>query len=479
MIDIALIREKPDWVKEQLRNLQDEAAIPRIDAILTLDKTRRALLFEAESLQADRNKFNRAVGALRGNKALSKGSLAKTATDVVLALDVHEYARALDLLSHPENVPDLAQNGEVDPKPALDSLNAALSGLSNRVEELTRQADAADRELTEHMLWIPNMPDPSVKVGADDSENIIYPHEGTLREFDFTPLPHWDLGPALDILDLDRGARIAGSRFYVLKGAGARLQRALINFFLDLHTEKHGFTEFYTPFLVKEDCLIGSAQFPKFRDVVYNDPDADLYLLPTAEVSLTNLHRDEILEADQLPLYYMANTPCWRQERTSAGRDVRGIKRVHQFQKVEMYKFVTPETSYAELESLIEAAADVCRALELPFRRIEQVTGDLGFAAAKKFDLEIYAPGCGEWLEVSSCSNCEAFQARRAAIRYRPAPGAKAEYVHTLNGSGLALPRVIIAILENYQQADGSVNIPTVLQPYFGGQTVISKIDAQ
>ena len=473
MIDIALIREKPDWVKEQLRHLQDEPAIARIDAILSLDKTRRTVLFEAESLQADRNKFNRAVGALRGNKSLSKAAIAKTATDVVAALDAHDYARALELLLHPQAVESTA---EIDPKPALDLLNVALSGLSDRVEELTRQAEAAERELMDHMLWIPNMPHPSVKVGVDDSENIIYPHEGTLRTFDFTPLPHWDLGPALDILDLDRGARLAGSRFYVLKGAGARLQRALINFFLDLHTEQHGFTEFYTPFMVKEECLIGSAQFPKFRDVVYSDPEAGLFMLPTAEVSITNLHREEILEADQLPLYYMANTPCWRQERTSAGRDVRGIKRVHQFQKVEMYKFVTPETSYAELESLIEAAADVCRALELPFRRIEQVTGDLGFAAAKKFDLEIFAPGCDEWLEVSSCSNCKSFQARRAGIRYRPTPGAKTEFVHTLNGSGLALPRVIIAILENYQQADGSVVIPTVLRPYFGGQTVIRQV---
>jgi len=473
VIDISLIREKPEWVKQQLRALQEESAIPRIDRILELDKQRRAVLGESETLQAERNKLNKAMGRFRGSKNLAPAIIMQTAARVIAAIAAKDYERALSLLNAPTG--DATNDshsayGSVDD--ALAALGDALRAMGDQVEQATRDADTMQDELHDNMLWIPNMPHPSVKVGKDDSENIIYPHEGTIRQFDFTPKPHWEIGPALDIIDFDRGVRLSGSRFYVLKGMGARLQRALISFYLDTHTQ-HGYTEVYTPFIVKEEALIGSAQFPKFRDVVYNDPEAALYLLPTAEVSICNLHRDEVLEADQLPLYYVANTPCWRQERTSAGRDVRGIKRVHQFQKVEMFKFTTPETSYAELDALIEDAANVCRALQIPFRRIEQVTGDLGFAAAKKFDLEMWAPGCDEWLEVSSCSNCESFQARRAAIRYRPAVGARPEFVHTLNGSGLALPRTIIAIIENYQQADGSVIIPEVLRPYMGGLEAI------
>jgi seryl-tRNA synthetase len=469
MLDINLIREKPEWVKEQIARLQDDAAIARIDRILDLDKEWRALLNEKETLQAERNKLNKAMGRFRGNKQLSPASQAQAAAQAVQAIAARDFGRALDLLTNPP------ANGKADgeARQALDQLSDALRGLGERVEALDKEIQRIEAERQENMLWIPNLPHESVKVGISDAENIVYPHEGELRTFDFTPKPHWELGPELDIIDFDRGVKLAGTRFYVLKGLGARLQRALISFYLDLHTTKHGFTELYTPFLVKEEVLYGAAQFPKFKDVVYSDPDAALYLLPTAEVSITGLHAGEILEADQLPLYYMANTPCWRREQTSAGRDVRGIKRVHQFQKVEMYKIVTPETSYAELESLVEAAADVCRALKIPYRRVEQVTGDLGFAAAKKYDLEMWAPGCQEWLEVSSCSNCEAFQARRAQIRYRPAPRAKPEYVHTLNGSGLALPRTIIAILENYQQADCSVVIPDVLRPYLGGLDVI------
>jgi seryl-tRNA synthetase len=408
------------------------------------------------------------MGRFRGNKQIAPGAQADAALGAVSAIEAKDFARALDLLTNPPNT-----NSQTEPKPALDRLANALRGMGERVDALNKEVEAVGAELQENMLWIPNLPHESVKVGVSDAENIIFPHEGELRQFDFTPKPHWDLGPELDIIDFDRGVKLAGTRFYVLKGLGAKLQRALISFYLDMHTQQHGFTELYTPFLVKPDMMYGAAQFPKFKDVVYQDTDADLCLLPTAEVSITNMHRDEILEADQLPLYYVANTPCWRREQTSAGRDVRGIKRVHQFQKVEMYKLTTPETSYAELESLVEAASDVCRALKIPFRRVEQVTGDLGFAASKKYDLEMWAPGCQEWLEVSSCSNCEAFQARRAQIRYRPAPGARAEYVHTLNGSGLALPRTIIAILENYQQADGSVIVPDVLRPYMGGLEVI------
>ncbi len=351
---------------------------------------------------------------------------------------------------------------------------SAVGALGGRVEEKNGQIRQVDAELNENMLWLPNLPHESVPVFDSEDDNIAWKPEGDFFEFDFTPKPHWELGPELGIIDFERGVRLMGTRGYVLAGMGARLQRALIDFFLDTAGKK-GFTEVYLPNLVREEMLYGAAQFPKFRDVVYSDPDAELYLLPTAEVAITNLHRDEILDVADLPRYYVAHTPCFRREKTSAGRDVRGIKRVHQFEKVEMYKFVTPETSYAELESLTEAASDICRALKLPFRRLEIVTGDLGFAATKKYDVEVYSPGCDEWLEVSSCSNDEDFQARRANIRYRAEGEKKPQYVHTLNGSGLATPRVIIAILENYQQADGSVIIPDVLRPYLGGLERIMK----
>jgi seryl-tRNA synthetase len=471
MLDIDLIRKQPDWVKQQLANLQEPAAIPRIDRILELDRLRRAALAQAETLQAERNKLNKQMGKFRGNKALTPSAQAAVALQIVAAVESGDFAKALDLMTTPPT--DGSYSG--DPTAALDQMTEAFRNMGDLVERLNKEAEAAEAELTENMLWIPNMPHPSVKVGVNDAENIIHPHEGELRQFDFTPKPHWELGPALDIIDFDRGVKLSGTRFYVLKGMGARLQRALISFYLDTHVSKHGFTEVDTPYLVKEEMLYGSAQFPKFRDVVYEDPEAGLYLLPTAEISVTNLHRDEVLEVDQLPLNYVAASPCWRKEKTSAGRDVRGIKRVHQFMKVEMYKFCTPETSYQELENLVEFASNIARALKLPFRKIEQVTGDLGFAATKKYDLEMFAPGSNEWLEVSSCSNCEAFQARRAMVRYKPAPGAKPEYVHTLNGSGLALPRTIIAILENYQQADGSVVVPEVLRPYMGGVEVIRR----
>ncbi|MBZ0290828.1 MAG: serine--tRNA ligase, partial [Anaerolineae bacterium] len=286
-------------------------------------------------------------------------------------------------------------------------------------------------------------------------------------------LDHVDLGARLG-LDFEAAGRIAGARFAVMRGPLARLQRALINLFLD-SARAHGFTELYVPYMVREAMMVGAGQFPKFRENVYHDDEEDLYMLPTAEVAVTNMHRDEILDEAQLPLYYVAHTPCFRREKVSAGRDVRGIKRVHQFEKVELYKFTTPETSYAELESLVEAASDVARALKIPFRRLEIVTGDLGFSASKKYDLEMWSPGVGEWLEVSSCSNTEAFQARRANVKYRPTDGKKAQLVHTLNGSGLATPRVVIAILENYQQADGSVVIPEALRPYMGGAERITK----
>jgi seryl-tRNA synthetase len=470
MLDITLIREKPEWVKEQFVRLQDPDAAARIDTILGLDQRRRALLTESESIQANRNKLNKSVGFLRGNKKLDDTARRQLALQAFTALESGAYDQAAEIME-----------GKVEPQAAGDDANAldrltdSLRGLGDRVNTLNDQIRDVEQQLDDNMLWLPNVPHDSVPFGVSDEENIAHPMEGTLREFEFQPKPHWELGPALDIIDFEAGIKIAGSRGYVLKGWGARLQRALISFFLDKAREK-GFAEVYVPYFVKEEMLYGSAQFPKFRDVVYSDPDADVYMLPTAEVAITNLYRDQIIDEAQLPIYMVGHTPCFRREKTSAGRDVRGIKRVHQFEKVEMYKFTSPETSYQELESLTEAASDICRALELPFRRLEIVTGDLGFSASKKYDLEIWSPGCEEWLEVSSCSNTESFQARRANIRFRPEGGKKPQFVHTLNGSGLATPRVMIAIMENYQREDGSIEIPTALRPYLGGAEVIEPV---
>ena len=350
-----------------------------------------------------------------------------------------------------------------------------------RLEKLEDELAEVEEGLEEALYKVPNMPHETVPVAHDESENVVLRTEGEARteaEMGFEPVPHWDLGPELGILDFERGVKLAGSRFYVMYGDGSRLQRALIQWMLDLHVQEHGYQEVYPPFLVKKEAMWGAGQLPKFRDNIYRDAEEDLWLIGTAEIPLTNLHRDEILEAEELPKYYVAYTPCFRREKFSAGRDVRGIKRGHQFDKVEMYKFVAPEDSYDELEALLDNAEEVCRRLGLPYRVVQMVTGDLGFTAAKKYDLEVWAPGCGEWLEVSSVSNCEAFQSRRTNVRYRPEPDAGTRYLHTLNGSGLALPRTVIGILENYQQADGSVVVPEVLRPYMGGLEVIEPRDA-
>jgi seryl-tRNA synthetase len=473
MLDIALIREKPEWVKDQLRKLNDEAAIGRIDAILDLDKKRRALLTEAEAIRANRNRLSKQMGRFRGNKRLLPADMIGGAKRAVQALDAGDIAGCLDALANPQPIPDLADDSDGAVRAALDELADRMKSLSARVSELDAEVREVEAKLGNHMLWIPNMPHESTPVGMSEENNIVWAPHGTMRSFDFEPLPHWELGPALDILDFERGVKLSGTRFYVIQGTGARLYRAMIAWLLDVHTTQYGYTEIYPPFMVREDMMVGAAQFPKFRDVVYFDEESRLYMLPTAEVALTNLYRDEILEADQLPLYYVAHTPCFRREKMSAGRDVRGIKRVHQFEKVELYKFTTPETSYDELETLTKTVEEVCRMLAIPFRRVEMVTGDLGFAASKKYDIEMWAPGCQEWLEVSSCSNTEAFQARRANIRYRPESGGKPRFVHTLNGSGLGMVRTLIAVLENYQQKDGSVVVPDVVRPYMGGLEVI------
>lgn len=470
MLDITLIREKPEWVREQIVKLNDAAAAERIDRILQLDQRRRQLLTESEALQAHRNRLNKGVGRLRGDKKLAPEVKATRAQAVTHALQANDYDRAVTVMEGSAEVePDAALGLDT----TLDALTEALRRLGDHVNSFNEQIDEVDAALRENMLWLPNLPHESVPVFESEEHNIAWKPEGEFYEFDFEPKAHWDLGPALDIIDFERGVKIAGTRSYVLKGMGARLQRALITFFLDMAREK-GFTELYVPYMVPEEMMYGAGQFPKFRDTVYFDPDADIYMLPTAEVAVTNYHRDEVLDERQLPLNYVAHTPCFRREKMSAGRDVRGIKRVHQFEKVEMYKFTSAETSYDELESLTEAASDICRALKLPFRRLEIVTGDLGFSASKKYDIEVWSPGCQEWLEVSSCSNTEGFQARRANIRYRAEGEKRPQFVHTLNGSGLATPRVMIAILENYQQADGSIRVPDVLVPYLGGIQVIS-----
>ncbi len=421
MLDINLLRNKPDWVKAQIAKLNVQAPI---DEILTLDARRRELLQEAEQLKHTSNLVSKEIGQMRD----------------------------------PE-----ARQARID----------EMREVSNRIKELDAQIRRVDKGLNEVMLWVPNLPDARVPVGASEEENITVRQEGEPRRYGFDVLPHWDLGPSLDIIDFERGVKLSGTRFYVLKGIGSRLQRALIQWMLDLHVEQHGYTEVYPPFMVRRDMMVGAAQLPKFADNIYHDAEDDFWWLGTAEIALTNLHRDEILPVGSLPIHYVAYSPCFRREKMSAGRDVRGIKRGHQFDKVEMYRFTAPENSDAAVEEMVEQAATVCRALEIPFRVVQMCTGDLGFQAAIKYDLEMWAPGCGEWLEVSSISNCRDFQARRANIRFRRARGDKPEFVHTLNGSGLALPRVMIALIETYQLPDGGIEIPGVLQPYMRGLTLI------
>ncbi len=420
MLDINLIREKPDMVKAAMQSLYADAPI---DRILELDARRRALLTEVEALRAERNAVSKEIGRSR---------------------DREERQAKIE---------------------RMRTVGARLKALEGDLK-------AVEAELRGAMLLVPNLPAPDVPIGPDEEHNIILWTKGEPRRFDFEPVPHWDLGPTLDIVDFERGVKLSGTRFYVLKGLGARLQRALITWMLDVHLEQ-GYTEIYPPYMVRREMMVGAAQLPKFADNIYHDAEEDYWFIGTSEIPLTNLHRDEILPPDALPLHYVAFSTCFRREKMSAGRDVRGMKRVHQFDKVEMYKLTTPETSYDELETMVRDAESICRGLEIPYRLVQMCTGDLGFHAAKKYDLEMWAPGVGEWLEVSSLSNCTDFQARRANIRYRPATGAKPRFVHTLNGSGLALPRVMIAVMENYQQADGSIVVPKVLRPYMGGVDVI------
>ena len=412
MLSLQFIRENPDLVRDALDKRHDSAPI---EEILSLDKQRRNLLAEVEALRARRNEVSKEIG----------------------------------------------KTGEKPPQ-----LIEEMRHIGDRIKTLDEQVKSTDEQLNDLLLRVPNIPHPSVPEGMDESENRIVRSWGEAREFDFKPLPHWELGEKLGIIDFERGVKLSGSRFYVLKGRGAHLQRALISFMLDLHTQEHGCTEMYPPFMVKQECMVGSGNLPKFAENLYHDEEDDLWFVPTAEVPLTNLHRDELLPPGTMPLYYAAYTACFRREKMSAGKDTRGIKRGHQFDKVELYKFAAPDSSDEELEKMVNDAEEVCRRLGIPYRVLELCTGDLGFASTKSYDIEMWAPGCEEWLEVSSCSNCGDFQARRANVRFRPKQGARPQFVHTLNGSGLALPRVLIAVMENYQQPDGSITIPQALYPY-------------
>jgi len=426
MLDPQAIREDTDRVRKALASRNDPSLLELLDRVVKLDQDRRRLQTAQDERRARLNLLSRQIGEL-----ISKGT----------------------------------------PASDVEQRRQDAHGESNLIQSAGKDLERADAELRDLLLQLPNLPLVDVPPGLA-SENNVVRTGGELRTFDFAPLPHWELGERLGIIDFQRGVKLSGSRFFVLKGAGAKLERALISWMLDLHVQEHGYQEVYPPFLVKGEALYGSGNLPKFGENLYHDAEEDLWLVPTAEVPLTNMHRDEILEPGTLPISYVAYTPCFRREKAAAGKDTRGIKRVHQFDKVEMYKFVEPGKSNEELPRLVADAENVCQRLGLPYRVVELCTEDLGFASAKSFDLEVWAPGCGEWLEVSTCSNCTDFQARRANVRYRPSPRARPEFVHTLNGSGLALPRVVIALLESYQQQDGSVLIPKELQEYTGFEVI-------
>ena len=418
MLSIELIRRDPELVRQALARRGEDGSLA---GLLDLDARRRVAISRGDELRARRNQASREIGQLRA----------------------------------------AGQDAPADVVREMREVGEQINGLEQEVKDLEEQIHAI-------LLELPNLPRPDVPEGLSEEENSIARQWGEPQTLDFPAKPHWDLAEELGIIDFQRGVKLSGSRFYTMSGYGARLERALIGWMLDLHTQEHGYTELALPILVRREVMEGSGNLPKFADNLYHDDEDDLWMIPTAEVPITNLYRDEILPPDSLPRCFVSQTPCFRREKAAAGRDTRGIKRVHQFNKVEMYKFVAPETSDAELQRLVADAEEICRRLGLPYRVLQLCAGDISFASAMTYDIEIWAAGCGEWLEASSCSNCTDFQARRANIRYRPAAGARPEFVHTLNGSGLALPRVIIAILENNQQPDGSVVVPEVLRPYTG-----------
>ena len=424
MLDINFIRNNPDKVKQAVALKHENAA--SIDQILEVDTQRRSMIHACEQLKSKRNEKSKEVSELK-----KKGQ---------------DASRIIE-----------------ETKKIGDDIKS--------IEEKQKELDS---QITNLMLRIPNIPAADVPIGKDEKDNVIIKAWGQRKTFDFTPLPHWELGSILNILDMERASKISGSGFILLKGLGAKLERALFSFMLDVHTSEHGYTELFPPFLVNRTSMTGTGQLPKLEEDMYRTAVDDLFLVPTAEVPVTNIHRDEILSYKDLPICYTAYTPCFRREAGSYGKDTRGIIRVHQFNKVELVKLVKPETSYNELESLLGNAERILQLLGLEYRVAKLSTGDMSFAAAKCYDIEVWAPGVNKFLEVSSCSNFEDFQARRINIRFRDEDG-KLRFVHTLNGSGLALPRTVIALLETYQQKDGSIVIPDVLQPYMGGIKVIAK----
>ena len=421
MLSIDTIRKDTAMVRDALARRGED---PPIDRILELDGQRRQLIQQSEALRARRKDASQQMSTMKERPQ--------------------------------ELVEEMRQVGD-------------------QIKVLEGETGVLESEINTMLLELPNLPLEDVPQGLGEEDNVIVHTWGEIPSFDFTPVPHWELGEALGIIDFQRGTRMAGSRFFILTGMGAKLERALINWMLDLHTNEHSYQEVHLPAMVKREIMEGSGNLPKFGDNLYHDAEDDLWLIPTAEVPLTSLHRQEIIPLDTLPLYYTAYTPCFRREKAAAGRDTRGIKRVHQFDKVEMYKFVEPKNSAEELQKLVGDAEDVCKKLGLPYRLLQLCAGELGFASAKSYDLEMWAPGCAEWLEVSSCSNCTDFQARRSGIRYRSENGARPTFVHSLNGSGLALPRVVISILENFQQSDMSVVIPEVLRPYTGFELIVPR----
>ena len=424
MLDMKFVRENLDEVRQMLKNRNNPL---NLDDFVELDKKRRELLQQTEELKAERNKVSKEISAMKKNKEDAAGKIA-----------------------------------------AMREVGTKISALDGELRDV-------EAKLKDIMLHIPNMPREDVPIGKDDTENPEVRRWGEPTKFDFEPKAHWDIGADLDILDADRAAKVTGARFTFYKGLGARLERACINFMMDLHANKHGYTEMLAPYIANKDSMIGTGQLPKFAEDMFKLEGMDYYLVPTAEVPTTNYYRDEILDGDKLPQYFSCYTACFRAEAGSAGRDTRGLIRQHQFNKVEMIKFVKPETSWEELDKMVDNAEDVLRILGLPYHVVKLCTGDMSFTSATTYDLEVWFPAQNKYREISSCSNCTDYQARRANIKFRRTPKAKPEFVHTLNGSGLAVGRTVAAILENYQQADGSVVVPKALVPYMGGVEVICK----
>lgn len=421
MLDLRFVREHTEIVAAAIKKRGKDISL---NSFLELDEERREILYEAEQLKHKRNVVSDKIGQLKRNGKDIKGMIEE------------------------------------------------MKDVSNRIKAFDERLKEIEEELDDILLGIPNIPHKTVPVGSDEGDNTEVRKWGEPRQFDFDFKPHWDIGQGLDILDFERGSKVTGARFTFLKGAGARLERSLINFMIDLHVKEHGYTEIFPPFVVNADSATGTGQLPKFGEDMFKLQGLDYYLIPTAEVPVTNLYRDEILENDQLPICHAAYSACFRAEAGAHGKDTRGIIRQHQFNKVEMVKFVHPEESYNELEKLTRDAEEVLEKLDLPYRVVTLCTGDLGFSSAKTYDIEVWLPAYNTYREISSCSNFEDFQARRAGIKYRPEPNAKAEFVHTLNGSGLAIGRTVAAILENYQNEDGSVTVPEILRPYMGMEVI-------